>query len=223
MDTALALLARYEAELYGLLGALALASLVFFWAAQRRLDQTPFGLEKDAARRRQNAALAAFVVIIAAGLAVFAFNRYALPAAGPAGVAGTPAPDATPLPSPTPIQSGGPLVVDSSGCQNPAVTLTQPASGEKISGAYEIRGTANIPNFAFYKVEMSGAATSGAWVTLAVGNVPQVNSPLGSFDTAPYQSGEYAFRLVVTDNVGRAAPPCVIVVSLLGGVTPSAP
>jgi hypothetical protein len=37
---------------------------------------------------------------------------------------------------------------------------------------------------------------------------------LASFDPRAYDPGEYAFRLVVTDNMGNAAPPCVIVVTL---------
>lgn len=222
MDAALALLARYELPLYGALVAVAAASLAVFWASQRQLSRTPFGLEKYALRRRQNLAAAGVFLALLGSLAVFGLNRYGVLAAPPE-PAGTPAPAATALPTPTAIVKSGPLTVDSSGCRSEGVMLTQPASGETISGAYEMRGTASIPNFAFYKIEMSGAATSGAWVTLAVGNVPQIDAPLGTFDPAPYQPGTYALRLVVTDNVGQAAPPCVIVIALAGGAATPAP
>lgn len=220
MGALLALLARWEAWIYGGLGALAAVCLTIFWAAYRRYERTPFGLEKDAARRIQNAALGGLFVLGLAGVAVFGLNRYADRPGAPI-APGTPAPSAadTPRPTPTPITGGGPLIVDSSGCENPQVTLLRPTPNQRLSGVVEVEGTANIPNFAFYQVEISGAATNGAWVTLAVGNAPKVGAILGSFDTTPYQPGEYAFRLVVTDNVGRAVPPCVIVVTFAGGAS----
>lgn len=220
-EGALEFLARYQLWLFGLLGLGALLSLVFFWLAYQRYERTPFGLEKDAARRRQNLALGALSLMLGLGGLIFGLERYFVPGGGDA--AGTPAPDARPTEAatPTPILGGQPLVVDSSGCENPDVNLLKPGNGERIAGSYEIVGTANIPNFAFYRVEISSAATNGAWVTLAVGNVPRSAGPLGRFDTSPYVPGEYAFRLVATDNVGQAAPPCVIVVSFAPGVAPT--
>lgn len=221
MGALLALLVRWEAWIYGGLGALALVCLSLFWAAYRRADRTPFGLEKDAARRLQNAALAGLFSLGLLAAAVFGLNRYAALPNAPV-LAGTPGPNpsAPPAATATPILGGGPLQVDSSGCANPAITLTQPTAGQQLSGVVEIKGTANPPNFAFYQVEISGAATNGAWVTLAVGNVPKINALLGAFDTTPYLPGQYAFRLVVTDNVGQAAPPCVIVVTFVGAAPP---
>ncbi len=221
-DGALEFLARYQLWLFGLLGLGALLSLVFFWLAYQRSERTPFGLEKDAARRRQNWALGTLSVLLVLGGVLFGLERYLIRLDG-GGSAGTPAPEARPTEAatPTPILGGQPLVVDSSGCANPDVNLLKPGAGERIAGSYEIVGTASIPNFAFYKVEISSAATNGAWVTLAVGNVPRRAGPLGRFDTTPYAPGEYAFRLVATDNIGQAAPPCVIVVSLAPGVAPT--
>ncbi len=224
MGALLALAARIEAWVYGGAAALALLSLIVFWSALRRLERTPFGLEKDAARRRQNAALAGLIVAAGAAVGVFAANRYAAaPAGAPSSAGPAAAAEATAPPTSTPILGAGPVVVDSSGCQNPNVTLVKPTAGETLLGGYEVRGTANIPNFAFYKVEISGAATSGAWVTLVVGNVPQPGGVLGTFDTQPYQPGEYAFRLVVTDNVGQPAPACVIVVVFQAPAATAAP
>lgn len=224
MSVVAVLLARYELWIYGVLGAAALFFLASFWSAYQHYERTPFGLEKDAARRRQNGALAALMSMLVLGGALFVFNRYLVFSLDAA--AATPGPgDARPTAAPTAtlIRGGGPLVVDSSGCDNPGVTLLKPGPGERIAGSYEIVGTASIANFAFYKVEISGAATNGAWVTLAVGNVPQVEGPLGTFDTSPYQPGEYAFRLVVTNNVGEEAAPCVIAVTLAPGIEAPSP
>ncbi len=115
------------------------------------------------------------------------------------------------------------VVVDSSGCQNPNVTLVKPTAGETLLGGYEVRGTANIPNFAFYKVEISGAATSGAWVTLVVGTVPQPGGVGGTGEPPPAQPGESAVRLVVTDPGGQPAPACVIVVVFQAPAATAAP
>lgn len=212
--------ARYELGLYAAFGLLSAAGLAFFWLAGARLDRTPFGLEKAAARRRQNAALAVLLLGAMGVGAVFSLNRYITPQLAGVVVAVASDPRATALPSPTPVLAAGPLVVDSSGCRNPDITLTEPAAGARLNGKVEVRGTATLANFAFYKIEISGAATSGAWFTLAVGNAPRLNDLLGSFETTPYPAGDYAFRLVVVDNVGLAAPPCVIAVSFASAATP---
>lgn len=214
MEDALALITRYEIWIYTLLGVAALINLGLFWVAAQRVEVTPFGLEKAAARRRQNAALAGVFLMLALGAALFVSSRYLIPALSvPPATELPPEFQPTEVPTATPVQSSGPVVVDSSGCVKDTVMLTRPANGERIAGGYQIQGTANIENFAFYRVEISGAPTSGAWVTLSVGNEPKVNGGLGEFNTNTYPPGEYAFRLVVTDNLGNARPPCVIAVT----------
>jgi hypothetical protein len=209
-----AFLAQYDLWIYGLLGVMAVWGMGAVLWALRRLEATPFGLEKDLARRRLNAGVLLMTLCVLAGGGLFVLNRYG--ARNRPEVAATPLLPVRPtvIPSPTPIQSSGPIIVDSSGCANPDATLVRPEPNERIETVYEVVGTASITNFAFYKVEISGAATSGAWVTLDVGNQPVRDGVLASFDPRAYDPGEYAFRLVVTDNMGNAAPPCVIVVTL---------
>jgi hypothetical protein len=161
-----------------------------------------------------------FLLLLALGGSMFVFNRYirlSLEAAPP-----TLSPDLQPtvVPSPTPILSDAPIAVDSSGCRKDSVHITRPAPNEQFTGGYEVHGTANIPNFAFYRLDISSASTNGAWVTLKVENAPVVNGVLGNIDTTPYEPGEYAFRLMVMDRAGNAAPPCVIVVNF-GGLRPT--
>ncbi|MGQ0604124.1 MAG: hypothetical protein ACT4QE_20780 [Anaerolineales bacterium] len=228
MQDLLTFLTRYELWVYGILGTLAGLGLLVFWAAYQRADRALFGMERATAQGRQNLALGLSLGMLGVGLGIFVLLRYALliinaPVLSPAVEQTVAAP--TVVPTATAIQSGEPLVVDSSGCQDSSLTLTAPVSDENIaSAAYEIRGTANTPKFAFYKIEISNAGTSGAWVTLAVGREPIVNGRLGSFSTEPYQPGEYAFRLAVVDNMGQMSAPCVIVVTLgAAPPTPAAP
>jgi hypothetical protein len=218
MTAALLLIARYQVWIYVLLGVGVLVFFYFLAQARQRLSRTPFGLEKEGALQRQNRALFMLICLIALAMSLFVTNRYITPNVNLSLATAAPGSLATAAPSPSPILPRGaaePLVVDSSGCSNPNATLTDPKSGARIAGSYEVRGTANIDNFAFYKFEISSAATNGAWVSLYVGNTPVVNGTLGSFDASAYQPGDYAFRLVVKDSAGDFPPPCVVTVMLV--------
>ncbi len=214
MESVLALLAEHERLVYGLLGLAALACLGLVWLALRRVEITPFGLEKNLARRRLNLALTGVLMCLALAAALYVLNRYITPALDRTPTPLPPELQPTARPTATPIQSAGPLRVDSSTCDRDTVNLSRPAPGERITGEFNVIGTANVPNLAFYKIEVSGAATSGAWVTLIVGNEPKVNGRLGVFNINTYQllAGEYAFRLVATDNLGMEYPPCAVLV-----------
>jgi len=203
---------QYEWWIYSGLGLAACLSLWLFWSAYQRMEVTPFGLEKSNARRWQFLALTILVFLLGVLAATFAVNRYFPDDFNPAASALTPNLRVTATPTPTLVLSAN-VEVDSSGCPNVS-EIINPTNGERLSGPYEIRGTANIPRLAFYKVEISGLTTNGAWVTLSVGREAKVDGSLGAFNTNNYPAGEYAFRLVVTDNEGHSLPPCVIAVTL---------
>jgi hypothetical protein len=227
MTDAVLLIVRYQTWIYAMLG---LGAVFYFYGlaqARRRLGKTLFGLEKEAALQRQNRALAMLILLLAVAVSVAMMNNYIvpnviLPQATAAAAGGVP----TAMPSPTPIRAqatGAPLVVDSSGCLNPQATLTDPAPNQQIAGSFEVRGTANIANFAFYTLQISGAHTNGAWVSLYVGNTPVTNGTLGSFDTSAFESGEYAFRIVVKDSTGNYPTPCAVPVRLVNLVADQTP
>ncbi len=213
MEDVIRLLAEHELRLYGLLAAVGLICVAFALLAVRRMDRTPFGLEKTLARRRLDTALSGLLFCLALGASIHLANRYVAPAwlAEPTEL--PPELQPTLAPTPTPILAAGPLTVDSSGCDPSRVIFTQPASGERLTGEVEVLGTANVPNLAFYRIEISGVATNGAWVTLNVGKEPKVNGRLGQFNVNSFQAGEYAFRLVVLDNLGKTYPPCTVAVT----------
>lgn len=223
MSTFVELANRYEGVIYSGLGLAAVLSLWLFWSAYQRMEVTPFGLEKSNARRWQFAALFILIFLLGILAATFAVNRYYPDDFNPAASALTPNTRTTSTPTPTPVLSAD-VEVDPKDCQPGVSEITIPTYGERISGSYEIKGTANIPKLAFYKVEISGLTTNGAWVTLSVGKEAKVDGSLGTFNTNNYPPGEYAFRLVVTDNLGYSLPPCVIAVTLaqtgLGASTP---
>ena len=218
MAVAALLLSRFELWIYAVLGILAVLYIRALWLANARWQATPFGLEREQALQKQNRALFMLILVLALGGSVFLVNRLVVPTAAIVQTEKPTEPPPTLAPTSTPIQGDQPLVVDSSGCQNPQVTLTRPASGETITGAYEVVGTADIPNFAFYKLEISGRLTSGAWVPLYVGNTPVKAGTLGRFDSTAYGQGEYAFRLMVMDGSGNSVPPCVVTITIANAV-----
>jgi hypothetical protein len=213
MIAALALIVRYQYYILGGLGLVAFFFLLRFLRARGYLISTPFGLEREEALQRQNGALAVLTLLVALAVTVYLTERVILPEL--TGPRVEPTPQFTPTPSPSPVAASDNIVVDSSGCENPDATLTAPQDGDRIAGAFEVLGTANIPNLAFYKIEISGAGTGGEWLSLAVGTAPVVEGVLGRFDATARETGNYAFRLVVVDNAGRSPPPCVVAVTLI--------
>jgi hypothetical protein len=218
MIPTLQLIVEFQYYILGGLGLVAVYFLVRLLRARGYLAVTPFGLEREEAFRRQNGALAMLTLLVILAVGVYLTERVILPEV--AGPRGTPTPQFTPTPSPSPVAATNGVVVDSSGCENPNATLTAPRPDERIAGAFEVRGTANIDNFAFYKFEISGAGTGGEWLSLGVGTTPIVNDVLGRFDASARESGNYAFRLVVLDNAGQSPPPCVVAVTLISPGSP---
>jgi hypothetical protein len=221
------LITRYQNWIYGGLGVAALFYLWRVLAARGRLSRTPFGLEREAAFLQQNSAFAMLVLLFALAGSAYVITHTILPNINffaPAGKA-TPASAVTA----TPV-TGSSVVVDSSGCKAESVFLSKPGPHERIAGAFEVRGTAKIPDLAFYQLELSGAGTSGEWRTLDVGRQnpdpaiqqvwPVVNDVLGSFDSSLYPPGEYAFRLVALDAAGNSPPPCVVPVTIANVAAP---
>jgi LysM repeat protein len=139
-------------------------------------------------------------------------------AARPATATRTSAPTSMPatlgnpaLPTPKPGPTGTQSTTDGS-CTNPDSFISSPAVGQTLSGTIQLRGTANIPNFAFYKIEIrrEGASTSQDYLTLFTGTEPVINGVLASLNTAAYPNAEYWLRLVVVDSTGNYPERCAI-------------
>ena len=213
MSDALFLIAQYQLWAYGVLAVLALLYVRSLWQAWTEVQRTVFGLEKENALQKQNVALA--MLIILGALAVFIYmNQHVLVPNMEARKA-TPVPTAMP-PTSTPITAGsGPLVVDSSGCNNPGGTVTVPKSGQRLSGALDVQGSAFVDGLAFYTLEINGQQTGGQWLPVSVGNQPVHDGLLGRFDASGYAPGDYVLRLVVKDTAGHYARPCEVLVTIV--------
>jgi hypothetical protein len=98
-----------------------------------------------------------------------------------------------------PVQ-GAPLAVD---CRTSEITA--PVSGATVSGAVEIRGKANVPDFRFYKVEYVGLGRDD-WALIGPDvirtPVPQ-EGRLVIWQTTLVPDGIYRLRMHVVDPTGN--------------------
>ncbi len=138
------------------------------------------------------------------------------PTTGPPTATPTPRPTRTPRPTATPevtlAPTPKPVVLPN--CPNPQVRLTNPAVNAVLKGVVEIRGSANIDDFQFYKFELKGEVTSWEWQTTVTYDAPVADGVLGVWDTSALPAGAYAFRLVVVDKTGNYPEPCEVNVTI---------
>jgi hypothetical protein len=87
--------------------------------------------------------------------------------------------------------------------------LSEPVDGTDITDVIEVKGTANIQNFGFYKYEIARPGET-VWLTIQAGRDVVQEGDLGQWDTRTLAPGDYMLRLVVTDNQGESLEPCVI-------------
>jgi hypothetical protein len=112
------------------------------------------------------------------------------------------------VPSTQPVQNG------MSGCIADRIMITAPKSGDEINAVVNLIGTADVPNFGFYKYEVAPIGTQN-WATVSAEREPKKDELLGTLNTLSLSNGDYFLRLVITDNVGNSLEPCVIAVRVL--------
>ncbi len=213
-------LATYEPLIYI---ALAIGGLFAFrrmWRSWREWRDSVYGLEREFALRRLGQATAVALLILGALFAEFFIATFIAPSLPASDIlatptlnllvtpAGTLAPDTTALVATQPVPNG------MSGCVPDKVMITSPKSGDEVSGTIKITGTADVPNFAFYKYEVTSMGTQN-WATIAAKEKTVKNDELGGWNTLPFTNGDYFLRLVIIDNVGTSLEPCVIAVRVL--------
>jgi hypothetical protein len=221
------LIEAYQFWIYAGLGLAALVYLRLLWNWAQELRKAMYGLERERARSGLRRTGAMLVLIVAGMLATFVAATFVSPALpGSARPTALPtvsllatespgAPDgseASQFSAATELPVGTP---DGAGCENPQATLTAPESGETVQGVIDVQGTANIENFAFYRYEYRAVGSQGVWQAVSAGTDPIVEGQLGTWDTSLVPSGEYEFRIVVTDTAGNAPQPCVIQVRVV--------
>jgi len=208
-----------EVFIYLVLGLLAIWQIRKFSLAWSELRSAAFGLERENAQNQLNWAATMLIFIFILGVAEFGVVSFVIPTVPGAAPLLTPTIDL--LATPTTTLEAGDLAAANAGTPNPAVepdtggcipgsvNISSPESGETIKDIVEIYGSADIPNFGFYKFEMAALSDSN-WLTIQAGEIITQDGRLGFWDTTRLSPGDYALRLVITDNQGQSAEPCVI-------------
>ena len=215
-------LANYEPLIYI---ALAIGGLFAFrrmWYSWREWRDSVYGLEREFALRRLGQATAAAFLILALVFVEFFIATFIAPSLPATDILATPTLDLllTPQETLSPEQATQaalspvtqPVPSGMSGCIPGQIMITAPEpGGDPLSGTVEITGTANTPNFGFFKYEVTPRGSQN-WATISAEREPVVNGVLGQWNTTSLSNGDYFLRLVITDNVGVPLEPCVIAV-----------
>jgi len=217
-------LASYESLVYIALAIGGLFAFRWMWRSWREWRDSVYGLEREFALKRLGQATAWALLVLGLVFAEFfiaTFIAPSLPAsdilATPtldllASPAGTLSPDAATQAALSPVTQDIPSGM--SGCVPDKIIITAPKSGEVIKGTVTLTGTADVPNFGFYKYEIAPLGTSN-WATISAGDKPKRNEELGKWDTTALANGDYFLQLVIIDNVGITLDPCVVAVRIL--------
>jgi hypothetical protein len=214
-------LASYEPLIYIALAIGAMFAFRRMWRSWREWRDSVYGLEREFALRRLGQATAAAFLVLALIFVEFFVATFIAPSLPASDILATPTLDLLLTPAGTlspeqATQSALSPVTQSvpsgmSGCVPDRIMITAPKPGAEVSGTIEIIGTANVPNFAFYKYEVAPLGTQN-WATISAERVSKKNEKLGEWNTVPLTNGDYFLRLVITDNVGKSLEPCVIAV-----------
>jgi hypothetical protein len=227
MEEALRFFKLYEMWIYLLLGVVGLYFATKFARAWNELRQSAFGLERESAQNRLNRAASALVLVVMAAIVEFGLVSFIVPAVPEANPLLTPTLNLLVTPTTTLPAEGAPAAQgtnpapagnlqspDQAGCVPAQVFISEPQNGSTIQGIVPITGTANVPNFGYYKFEMARPDDPN-WLSIEARNSPVEDGQLGNWNTSIVDPGLYQLRLVVTDNTGQALPACVIEVNVI--------
>jgi hypothetical protein len=218
METVYHFLATYEGLIYILLALGGLFAFRWLWKSWRELHASVFGLEREFAMRRLGQALTVSLLILVMFFGELFMASFVVPALPSLDLLATPTMDilsqtqgalsASPAISLTALSPASDTS-STSGCIPEQLILTSPEPGQEVSGTITLVGTVDIPDFGFYKYEVSkqGADT---WATISAGRAIVQNGDVGFWDTSTLTPGDYQLRLLVTDSQGRSYPPCVV-------------
>jgi hypothetical protein len=214
-------LASYDQLIYIALAIGAMFAFRRMWRAWREWRNSVYGLEREFALRRLGQATAAAFLVLALLFMEFFISVFIAPSLPASDILATPTLDLllTPAGTLSPVDATqaalSPVTQEvpsgMSGCIPDQIMITSPEPGDIVSGIVNIAGTANVPNFGFYKYEVARLG-SQEWATISADRQTKQNEQLGDWNTSSLTNGDYFLRLVITDNVGTALEPCVIAV-----------
>ncbi len=220
-----------QAWIYLLLVFVAILYGRIFLRAFNSYRSALYVLERERARMQALRSGAVIAIVGTGFIATFILTTFAVPAL-PSTMRPTAIPTVSLLATPL-IESGDTVLgfatatpfsvdqIDSAGCTNENATILEPIAGDPIQGQVVFRGAANIPGFAFFKLEYHDLQPDSSWLAIAASNIPvcalgcEEEDQLGAWDTSLVRPGQYAVQLVVTDTLGNAPMPCQILLQVV--------
>ena len=216
-----------ESYLYIILGIIGFIYLRKLIISINEYRNSSFGMEKDNARGHLFQASGVLLLVLIVAIGEFAFISYIETSPSALIIQSTPTinlsatdtpmisqPQALPENTSVPgIGTETVLPPVSPVCEPGKIEWTSPKEGEEIKGSVELKGTANIPDFGFYKYEFSQDNVN--WTTMQANRAIVINGVLGVWDTSLRVPGDYYLRLVVYDNQETALPACIVKVRII--------
>lgn len=216
MDALFLFLVEYEILIYVVLGLGVLIVGSSLWLAWREWRAAVFGLEKELSFQKVRVSGAFFILFLMIGLSQFCLVTFIVPFLPAITFMITPTVDLLQTPAATlsaavlTAQPSQPVAPTGSvGCIPGQLMISSPLPEAEVQGNIVFLGTVDIQNFGFFKYEYSPIG-SESWSTIAAGDQIIRNGELGAWDTSQLVPGDYQVRLLVTDNLGKALPACVI-------------
>jgi hypothetical protein len=108
-------------------------------------------------------------------------------------------------------------VVRPAACPNPNVRIVSPGMNQAIRGNFPLRGSANISDFQYYKIEVGPGSSPKDHEWTVVGQLhsePVAGGVLETLNSGAYAPGTYTLRLVVVDQTGNYPEPCKVTVAI---------
>jgi hypothetical protein len=231
MEEALSFFRTYEVWIYLILGFIGLYYVRKFILSWQELRGATFGLERESAQGRLNSAASILVLILTIIMAEFVMVSFVGPTFPETIPLLTPTLDLLASPTitleitPENVELTPGQVTDTplpenqlaaeSGCVPDQILIGFPTDGSDVRDIIDIRGTANIANFGFYKLEMKRPDEQN-WLTILAGNEVKQDAVLGSWNTSLLTPGAYQLALEVVDNQGSALPACIVNIHVVG-------
>jgi hypothetical protein len=100
-------------------------------------------------------------------------------------------------------------------CPDPNRRITSPGINQVVQGNVPVRGTADHPNFDYYKLEVGLGTDPAQWTVVGeLHRAPVSGGVLETFNAAAYPPGVYTLRLVVVDTTGNFPEPCQVTITV---------
>jgi hypothetical protein len=94
------------------------------------------------------------------------------------------------------------------GCEQPGVQIISPTAGQEVGGIFDVYGSASIPNFTVYLIEVR-PASARTYTVYSFSQTPVTAGSLGTINTRFFGSGLHFIRLAVADTSGMPLT-CVV-------------